>query len=84
MKISYTRAMVDALLNGALDAVEYDIDPVFGFQVSQSCPGVPAEVLDPCNTWPDQARKLAEMFVKNFEKYVEAVPPEVILAGPRG
>ncbi|HEX2980677.1 MAG TPA: phosphoenolpyruvate carboxykinase (ATP), partial [Anaerolineaceae bacterium] len=62
---------------------------VFGLQVPCSCPNVPAEVLNPRNTWADQAaydqqaRKLAEMFAKNFEKYTDAVPPEVIQAGPR-
>ena len=90
MKISYTRAMVDALLSGMLDEVEYDIDPVFGLQIPRSCPNVPAEVLNPRNTWPDptkydaQARSLAAMFIANFEKYQEAVPLEVLHAGPKG
>ena len=52
IKISYTRAMVEALLNGALDHAAFVIDPVFEFQAIQSCPGVPAEVLNPRNTWP--------------------------------
>jgi len=88
MKISYTRAMVDALLSGTLNQVTYTVDPVFGFEVPQTCPAVPPEVLNPRNTWPDaqaydeQARKLARMFVKNFEKYLEAVPPQVVKAGP--
>jgi phosphoenolpyruvate carboxykinase (ATP) len=89
MKIQYTRAMVDALLSGALDDVDYQIDPVFGFQVPLSCPGVPADVLTPRSTWPDvaaydrQANLLAGMFNKNFTKYNEAVPPEVIRSGPQ-
>ena len=89
MKISYTRAMIDALLSGALKDVPYDPDPVFGVMVPQSCPGVPAGVLKPRSTWPDlptydeQARTLAKMFNENFQQYSDAVPVEVLKAGPK-
>jgi phosphoenolpyruvate carboxykinase (ATP) len=88
MKISYTRAMINALLTGALDNVEYEQDPVFGGMVPCSCPGVPAEVLKPRSTWEDplaydlQAHKLATMFVRNFDQFADGVPPEVLQAGP--
>ncbi len=88
MKIAYTRAMIDALLNGALDQIDCEPDPVFGVQVPLSCPGVPPEVLNPRQTWPDsgaydqQARKLAGMFAANFEQFAGTVPPEVRSAGP--
>ena len=90
MKISYTRAMVDALLSGMLNEVEYDIDPIFGLQIPRSCSNVPAEVLNPRNTWPDpakydaQARNLAAMFIANFEKYREAAPCRSTSCGTRG
>jgi phosphoenolpyruvate carboxykinase (ATP) len=89
MKISYTRAMIDALLSGALNNVAYEPDPVFGVMVPQSCPGVPVEALKPRNTWPDasaydeQALKLARMFDDNFQQYTDAVPLEVLTAGPK-
>lgn len=89
MKISYTRKMIDALLSGKLDGVECDPDPVFGVMVPNTCPGVPNEVLKPRQTWPDgaaydeQAQKLAGMFISNFEQYQDAVPPEVLAAGPK-
>lgn len=88
MKISYTRAMVSALLNGDLKEVAYSTDPVFHLAVPQTCPGVPSEVLNPRQTWPDptaydtQAQKLAGMFVANFEQFSAAVPPEILAAGP--
>ena len=47
MKIPYTRAMINAALNGELDNVEYATDPVFGLEIPTSVPGVPAEVLVP-------------------------------------
>ncbi|HEY9075766.1 MAG TPA: phosphoenolpyruvate carboxykinase (ATP) [Anaerolineaceae bacterium] len=89
MKIAYTRTMVDALLGGALDNVEYTTDPVFGLAVPCACPGVPEKVLSPRGTWADpiaydaQARKLAQMFTDNFRQFADAVPPAVRDAGPQ-
>ncbi len=90
MKLPYTRAMVTAALAGQLDSVQYQKDPVFGFEVPLAVPGVPSEVLMPRNTWPDplaydaQAKKLAEMFRKNFEAFAAQVPEAVAAAGPKG
>jgi phosphoenolpyruvate carboxykinase (ATP) len=89
MRIQYTRAMVNAALNGNLDDVEYTEDPVFGVQVPTTCPNVPAKVLIPRNTWDDtaaydaQAKKLAGMFAKNFEQYADETSDEIKAAGPR-
>jgi phosphoenolpyruvate carboxykinase (ATP) len=75
MKIAYTRAMINAALDGKLDGVPFAPDPVFGVLVPSSCPGVPQEVLQPRKTWPDpaaydaQAVRLAELFRKNFEQF---------------
>lgn len=88
MKISYTRAMVRSILNGSLARVETTPDPFFGIRVPVSCPGVPAEVLVPRNTWPDKhaydrkARDLAGRFTNNFKKYAEGVSAAVRAAGP--
>jgi phosphoenolpyruvate carboxykinase (ATP) len=89
MKIAYTRAMVTAALDGSLAEVDTRPDPVFGVHVPVSCPGVPAEVLNPRNTWPDKeaydiaARNLAARFQANFAQYEEHVSEEVRAAGPR-
>jgi phosphoenolpyruvate carboxykinase (ATP) len=54
-----------------------------------TCPDVPAEVLDPKNTWKDkaaydqQAKDLAGRFARNFEQFVAQVTPEVVAAGPK-
>jgi phosphoenolpyruvate carboxykinase (ATP) len=77
-------------LSGALDAVEYERDPVFNVDVPAICPGVPSDVLKPRNTWPDaaayqaQAAKLAQLFAENFKKFEAGLTPEVRAAGPRG
>lgn len=87
MKLAYTRAMVNAALNGDLKDVEYVVDPIFNLAVPQSCPNVPAEVLNPRDTWADKedydktAKELAKLFVENFKKY-KGVAPEIAAAGP--
>jgi phosphoenolpyruvate carboxykinase (ATP) len=89
MSIRYTRALITAALNGELDRVEYAPDPVFHFDVPKSCPGVPAEILTPRNTWADKAafdtkaKHLAQLFVKNFDKYRSEASADVIAAQPK-
>jgi phosphoenolpyruvate carboxykinase (ATP) len=89
MKISYTRAMIRAILNGSLSSVETHPDPIFGVNVPVSCPEVPAEVLQPRNTWADkdaydrQAHDLARRFNENFKKYESGVSDEVKAAAPK-
>ena len=88
MSIHHTRAIVNAVLDGKLNEVPTSTDPVFGLEVPVECPGVPAEVLDPRNTWNDkqaydqQARKLAQQFEDNFRKYADDVAEAVHAAGP--
>jgi phosphoenolpyruvate carboxykinase (ATP) len=88
MKIAHTRALVDAALSGALENVPTVRDPNFGITVPTDCPGVPAEVLWPRNTWADpaaydtQAHTLAGMFAENFRAYSDRVGIEVRGAGP--
>jgi phosphoenolpyruvate carboxykinase (ATP) len=88
MKLEQTRAMVRAVLGGALSEVAFRKDPIFGFEVPESCPGVPSAILDPRRTWKDgaaydvQANKLADMFQKNFKQFEESVTPEIRAAGP--
>jgi phosphoenolpyruvate carboxykinase (ATP) len=89
MKIAHTRAMVNAALDGQLNDVEYVVDPIFGVEVPTSCPNVPAGVLTPKNTWSDgdaydqQARKLARMFMENFQQFEAEVSDEIKAAGPK-
>ncbi len=89
MKIKYTRAMLNAALDGELNDVEYVTDERFGFEIPTSCPNVPAEILIPRQTWADgiaydaTADRLATMFNKNFERYSEGVSDAVNAAAPR-
>ncbi len=88
MKLKYTRAMITAALNGELDAVDYQDHPVFGVAVPQSCPNVPADILNPQDTWQDKddyeatAQKLAGLFRDNFGKYEAFANDEIRAGGP--
>ena len=90
MKLSHTRAIIDAIHEGTLDGAETLEDPIFGLQVPTSCPGVPESVLIPRNTWSDQAAfdakalELADLFRRNFGQYREGCSEEIIASGPKG
>ena len=89
ISLKYTRAIIDAILNGSLDDAEYVVDPRFGLAVPTAVAGVPSDVLTPKNTWADgaaydaQALKLAKLFNDNFKVYEEGSSAEIIAAGPK-
>jgi phosphoenolpyruvate carboxykinase (ATP) len=89
MKLSYTRAIINAIHDGSLDSVETVVDPIFGLAVPSSCPNVPSDILIPKNTWADKnayeetAKKLAGLFHDNFKVYEEGSSEEIINAGPK-
>jgi phosphoenolpyruvate carboxykinase (ATP) len=87
MNLKYTRAMVTAALNGDLEKVPFKHNDIFNLEIPTLCPGVPSIILDPSNTWTDNnkyimsAKRLAALFVKNFEKFGE-ISKEIRNAGP--
>ena len=89
ISIKYTRALLNAALSGKLLKVPYSPDPVFGFDVPQSCEGVPADILNPAGSWTNKEvynqryRELAGRFIENFRKFEDRCPPEVRAAGPK-
>jgi phosphoenolpyruvate carboxykinase (ATP) len=88
ISLRHTRAIIDAIHAGALAEAKTARDPVFGFEVVTECPGVPAEILLPRNTWADKAaydakaKGLAGLFRENFKKFEAGVSAEVKAAGP--
>jgi len=90
ISLEYTRAMVNAALDGTLNDVPTRQEPFFGLHVPVSCPGVPEKILSPRQTWPNgadydrQAKKLAELFCKNFQKFSDQTSAAVQAAGPQG
>ncbi len=89
MKLSYTRAMITAALNGELDNVDYVQHPIFGVEMPTTCPNVPADILNPRNTWENKeaydtkASGLAAKFVENFRKYADFASDEILAGAPQ-
>jgi len=89
-RLRWTRAMIHAILSGALNDVHFHLDPIFKLHIPDEIPGgeVPTEILDPKNLWPDKdaydakARELAQRFAENDQRY--DMPAAVRAAGPKG
>ncbi|WP_010583248.1 phosphoenolpyruvate carboxykinase (ATP) [Schlesneria paludicola] len=75
MKLSYTRAIVDAIHAGVLKDAPTQVDPIFGLHVVTQCPNVPEEILNPRTNWPDpaaydaSATRLADLFDENYAQF---------------
>ncbi|MBM1104799.1 phosphoenolpyruvate carboxykinase (ATP) [Aurantibacter crassamenti] len=92
MKLKYTRAMINAVLNGDLGLYNYDeyhIHSVFGVAQPRQCPGVPTAVLSPRTTWNDDdayyttAFKLTNAFRENFKQFEAYASEEIRRGGPQ-
>ena len=92
MKLKYTRAMINAVLNGDLGLYNYDdyhIHSVFGVAQPRECPGVPTSVLSPRATWNDDEKyyktafKLTNAFRENFKKFEAHCNEEIRRGGPQ-
>ena len=85
--LAQTRRLVHAVLNDELADVPFTADPVFGVLVPQACPEVPSALLQPRSTWKSgdaydaQAKRLVELFRKNFQKYAKGAGEMVRRAG---
>lgn len=89
MSLPHTRALITEALNGNLHKVEFETHPIFGVSIPKTCPNVPADILNPANTWPDKeaytakANELAAAFNKNFEKFAAKAEEEILNAAPK-
>lgn len=88
MSLKHTRSMITAAMNGELDDAQYEAHPVFGVLMPTAVPNVPSEILNPRQTWADKeaydrkANELAQLFVKNFDKYASQANDEILSAAP--
>lgn len=86
--LNSTRSIITAIHSGDLDNISSKRDDVFGFEIPVECPEVSSDILLPRNTWNDpeaydkEAKKLGNLFKKNFETYKEESSDEIIKAGP--
>ncbi len=89
MSLKITRALITAALDGKLENVACENHEVFRVAMPKECAGVPTEVLNPRNTWSDkdaydhQAAHLANLFLKNFEKFSEGASEEILEGAPK-
>jgi phosphoenolpyruvate carboxykinase (ATP) len=89
ISIKYTRTLLNAALDGKLDNVEMRVDPTFGFEVPVACEGVPAEILNPRESWENKdaydakANELAQAFISNFESFDGVEDKSISEAGPK-
>jgi phosphoenolpyruvate carboxykinase (ATP) len=83
MPLKATRALLHAALDGSLDRGRFRVDPVFGLEVPEACPGVESRLLVPRDAWPDKAaydaaaREVAGLFEKNFEKFAGRIASHI-------
>lgn len=89
IKLSYTRAMITAALNGTLENVGYRRHSIFGVNIPLTCPKVPSRVLSPRETWQNdvgyyaKANQLAGAFMENFKKYRDFANDEIMSGEPQ-
>ncbi|MBK9983739.1 MAG: phosphoenolpyruvate carboxykinase (ATP) [Saprospiraceae bacterium] len=90
IKLSNTRAMITAALEGNLNHVRYKTHEVFNLAMPMSCPGISDQnILNPVQTWKDaeayktKAISLAQSFHRNFYKYASQASDEILSGGPQ-
>ena len=73
IKLSYTRALIQSVLNGEMNRKEFYTESFFGLDIPQSCTGIPSEILNPQNNWDNKdeykatASRLLDAFDKNYQ-----------------
>jgi len=89
ISIRHTRNMLNAVLDGKLEQVQFRKDKLFGFEVPVTCPDVPEDVLDPANAWGNKKEywgkydALASRYIENFKLFEDGCSQEVMFAGPK-
>jgi len=90
IKLNYTRSLIRAAMDGSLLESQFNRHDIFGLEYPTSCgEHVPAQILDARGLWNNdeaydmQAKRLAKLFISNFEKFNNEMPPSVHAAGPK-
>jgi len=75
INLSYTRAIVNAVISNKFSNVEFYEHPIFKVLIPTECPNVPQDILNPREIWTDKeeydkkALELAQKFEENFKKF---------------
>ena len=90
ISIQDTRGIIHRILDGSIDRAETKVIPIFNLEVPTSLKEVHDDILDPRDTykdpeeWNKRARKLAGLFIDNFEKYTDNEEGKALVAaGPK-
>jgi phosphoenolpyruvate carboxykinase (ATP) len=90
ISIKDTRRIIDAILDGSIEAAETKTLPIFNLEVPTALPGVDSGILDPRDTyddpgqWTAKAQDLGERFIRNFEQYTDTEGGAgLVAAGPQ-
>ncbi len=83
--IEVSRKLVHAAVSGAFDEVSYETDPIFQYEIPESCPAAPElnDILNPRKIAEDEgeyelrANRLVAEFVKDFEQFGDHVPDDM-------
>jgi len=85
-----TRAIINAILDGSLDNVEYETLPVFNLNIPKAYDGIDSKIFNPRNlwenptAWDENAKKLAEKFIANFANFTDSEDAKkLVAAGPQ-
>lgn len=72
-----TRQIINEILDGGLDNVEYETIPIFNLSIPKTCAGVDSNILNPRHLWANgadwdaAALELGNKFVKNFGQFTD-------------
>ena len=85
-----TRAIINAILDGSLDNVEYETLPVFNLNIPKALDGIDSKIFNPRNLWEDptawdaSAQNLAKKFIANFANFTDSEDAQqLVAAGPQ-
>jgi phosphoenolpyruvate carboxykinase (ATP) len=90
MDLPGTRKIIDYILDGTLDGVEYEQLPYFGLWIPKEIPGHPELICNPRETWKNPAdwdtgaQVLARKFIDNFVAFTDNEEGRrLVEAGPK-
>ncbi|MGE6195648.1 phosphoenolpyruvate carboxykinase (ATP) [Aeromonas media] len=90
ISIKDTRAIIDAILDGSIEQAPTKVLPIFNLEVPTELHDVNPAILDPRDTYADQAewdakaQDLAQRFIKNFERFTDNDEGKrLVAAGPQ-
>ncbi|MFP4472482.1 MAG: phosphoenolpyruvate carboxykinase (ATP) [Candidatus Omnitrophota bacterium] len=90
MSLKITRKIIDDILGGKINQTDFEVMPVFNLNIPKSLDGIPEGILNPVEAWEDKTdyeatlKKLADMFVKNFQTFTDTDEGKALVAaGPQ-